>query len=196
MKKRIVLSFVVILLVASMLPLISASALIGPQYVSTENGKGLYMRSGPSKDFAIIITIPNAAMLDYCQYYNAAWSYVTYGNYAGYCMSRYLSSTKPSVNPTPTPTAAPSGDVISYKNFVKADYYVTVRPSTPSGFVNLRWAPSKTADVRTIYYAGSLLRVLAQDSGWAQVYDEGAGICGFMMRSYLSTAGDGYSIGQ
>ena len=192
MKKRILITFVLVMLLVSMIPVMSASALIGPQYVSTSNGKGLYMRSGPSKDFDVVTTIPYAAMLSSCEYYNAAWSYVSYNNYVGYCMSRYLSSTKPSDKPTPTPTPSPSDTGVSYKNFVKADYYVTVRPSTPSGFVNLRWVPSKTADVYTIYYAGTTLRVLSQESAWAQVYNEASGVCGFMMRSYLSTAGDGF----
>ncbi|MFH1513818.1 MAG: SH3 domain-containing protein, partial [Bacillota bacterium] len=126
-----------------------------------------------------------------CEYYDAAWSYITYNDHVGYCMSRYLSSTKPSDKPTPAPTPSPSGTGISYKNFVRANYYVSVRPSTPSGFVNLRWAPSKSADVYTIYYAGTTLRVLSQESAWAQVYDEATGTCGFMMRSFLSNAGDG-----
>ncbi len=191
MKKRVLISFVLVMLLVSMIPIMSASALIGPQYVSTSNGKGLYMRSGPSKDFDVVTTIPYAAMMDSTTYYDAAWSYVTYNGFSGYVMSRYLSSTKPSDKPTPTPTPSPSGTGISYKNFVKADYYVTVRPSTPSGFVNLRWAPSKTADVNTIYYAGTTLRVLSQESAWAQVYNEATGVCGFMMRSFLTTSGDG-----
>lgn len=189
MKKRVLISFVLVMLLVSMIPIMSASALIGPQYVSTSNGKGLYMRTGPSKDFDIVTTIPYAAMVDSTEYYDAAWSYVTYKGHAGYVMSRYLSSTKPSGQPTPAPTPSEKG--ISYKNFVKADYYVTVRPSNPSGFVNLRWAPSKSTDVYTIYYAGYTLRVLAQDSTWAQLYDETTGICGFMMRSFLTNAGVG-----
>ena len=46
-------------------------------------------------------------------------------------------------------------------------------------------------DIRSTYYAGYSLRVLAQDDTWAQVLDETNGICGFMMRSYLSDSGDG-----
>lgn len=191
MKKRALSVLILVLLLASMLPLVSASALIGPQYVSTDNGKGLYLRSGPTKDYDILTTIPYAARVDSCEYYNSAWSHVTYNGYDGYCMSRYLSSTKPSTKPTP------SGDTtVSYKNFSKANYYVTVRPSTPSGFVNLRWAPSKKTDVQSTYYAGYTLRVLAQDGTWAQVLDEENGTCGFMMRSFLSETGVGASAGS
>jgi len=190
MKKRVLSMLVLLLLLVSLLPVVSASALIGPQYVSTSNGKGLYLRSGPSKDYSILTTIPYAAQLDSCEYYDSAWSSVSYNGYYGYCMTRYLSSTKPSSKPTPT--ASPSGNTdISFKNFVKTNYYVTVRPSTPSGFVNLRWAPSKKTAIQTTYYAGEMLQVLAQDNTWAQVYDELNNTCGFMMRQFLSDAGDG-----
>ncbi len=197
MKNRMLSVMVLLLLLVTMLPIVSASALIGPQYVSTSNGKGLYLRSGPTKNDEILTTIPYAARVDSCEYYNSAWSEVSYNGYYGYVMSRYLSSTKPSSKPTPTATPSPSGSSsISFKNFVKASYYVTVRPSTPSGFVNLRWAPSKSVAIQSTYYAGYTLRVLANDGVWAQVLDESSGTCGFMMLSFLSNDGDGTSVGD
>ncbi len=191
MKNRILVYLVLVMLLVSMFPVMSASALIGPQYVSTSNGKGLNMRSGPSKDFDVVTTIPYAAQLSSVDYYDSAWSYVGYNGYYGYCMTRYLSSTKPSSKPTPTATPKPSASTDIYKNFSQTSYYVTVRPSTPAGFVNLRWGPSKTLAVYNIYYAGYTLKVLAQNDTWAQLYDESTGICGFMMRSFLTAAGDG-----
>lgn len=197
MKNRILSVMVLLLLLATMLPIVSASALIGPQYVSTSNGKGLYLRSGPSKNDEILTTIPYGARVDSCEYYNSAWSEVSYNGYYGYCMSRYLSSTKPSSKPTPTATPTHSSSSgISYKNFVKSDYYVTVRPSTPSGFVNLRWAPSKSTAIQSTYSAGYTLRVIANDGIWAQVYDESSSTCGFMMLDFLSNDGDGASVGN
>jgi len=191
MKKRILSVLLLMLLLATVVPVISASALIGPQYISTGNGKGLYLRSGPSKDDSILTTIPYGAKVDSCEYYDSVWSAVSYNGYYGYCMTRYLSSTKPSSKPTPTPTPSSGGASLSFRNFIDVNYYASVRPSTPSGFVNLRWAPSKSVDIRSTYYAGYSLRVLAQDETWAQVLDETNGICGFMMRSYLSESGDG-----
>jgi uncharacterized protein YraI len=192
MKKRVLSIMVLLLLLVSLLPVVGASALIGPQYVSTSNGKGLCLRAGPSKNYKVLATIPYGAKLDSCEYYDNAWCAASYNGYDGYCMSRYLSSTKPSTKPTPTPTSSPSAS-LSFKNFVKSDYYVTVRPSTPSGFVNLRWAPSKKMEVQSTYYAGYTLHVLSQDDTWAQVYDESNDICGFMMRDFLTVAGDGAS---
>ncbi len=190
MNKRVLSFLVLLLLLATMVPIVSASALIGPQYISTSNGKGLYLRSGPSKDDSILTTMPYGVQVDSCEYYNSAWSAVSYKGYYGYCMTRYLSSTKPSSKPNPKPTPSSGSTGLSFRNFVNVNYYASVRPSTPSGFVNLRWEPSKSAEIRSTYYAGYSLRVLAQDNTWAQVFDEASGICGFMMRNFLSDSGD------
>ena len=65
-------------------------------------------------------------------------------------------------------------------------YVAYVNPSTPSGYVNMRWMPSKTAAVEAVYHAGDTLLVLAETRSWCQVYDEEQGVCGFMMRNFLS----------
>jgi SH3-like domain-containing protein len=64
-------------------------------------------------------------------------------------------------------------------------YLVVVRPSTPTTYVNLRWAPSKSAKIRTTRYNGDSLRVIAENKYWAQVMDDTTGECGFMMKSFL-----------
>ena len=188
MKKRLISIITLVLLLATLLPIVSAGAMIGPQYVSTSNGKGLYMRTGPSKNDAIIVTIPYGAQVDSYDYYNNTWAYVSYrGNY-GYCMSRYFSSTKPGTKPS-----GGGGETTTdiYKGFSKVNYYVTVRPSTPSGYVNLRWAPTKAHGIQSTYYAGYQLQVISQNGTWAQVYDEATSTCGFIMRSFLSETGVG-----
>lgn len=194
MFKRILPILMVALLLVGMLPVVGASALIGPQYVDTANGKGLYMRTGPSKDYDIITTIPFGAMVDSYEYYDGTWGYVSYNGYYGYCMSRYFSSTPPSHKPTPTHTPSGGGGSTSanmFNGFYKVDYYATVRPSTPTGYVNLRWAPSKSQPIQTTYYGGYTLRVIEQNGTWAQVYDEATQTSGYMMLSFLSATGVG-----
>lgn len=187
MKKRL-LSVLILatMLLTFALPIISASALIGPMYVNTSNKKGVNLRAAPSLDAEILTSIPYAASPSSYDYYNNTWAFVSYNGYYGYAMSRYFSSTKPG---GVTPTPAPAPDL--YTGFRPAYYYVTVRPSTPSGFVNLRWAPSKSQAVQGIYYAGQVLLVIAESSEWLQVYNETTHTCGFMMRSFLTIAGDG-----
>ena len=120
MKRRVISAVVLVLILATMLPVMGASALIGPQYVNTANGKGLYMREGPSKNAAIILTIPFGACVDSYDYYNDTWGYVSYNGCYGYCMRRYFSSDKPTHKPDPTPTTAPSNSNM-FRNFYKTD---------------------------------------------------------------------------
>lgn len=196
MKRSVTILLVLTMLMTALLPVMGASAMIAPQYVYTSNGKGLNIRSGPSKDYEVIGSIPYGAMVDSYQYYDGVWAYVTYRGTSGFAMCRYFVPEKPAPlpKPQPQPTAKPggggsSGDI--FKGFTKASYYVTVRPSTPSGFVNLRWAPTKSHGIQNTYYAGYPLRVLAQNGTWAQVYDETNDICGFMMMSFLTVSGVG-----
>ncbi|HPS82219.1 MAG TPA: hypothetical protein PLP25_10235, partial [Candidatus Limiplasma sp.] len=65
-------------------------------------------------------------------------------------------------------------------------YTATVRPSSPGGFVHLRWAPSKSQPVQSDYYNGSELVVISQNGTWCQVYDELNESSGFMMAEFLS----------
>ena len=98
-------------------------------------------------------------------------------------MVRYLSDVKPGVNPSVTPVPAVQQNL--YANFSPANYWVLVNPSVPTGFVNLRWAPSKTAKIRATRYNGDTLRVIAENKTWAQVMDDTTGECGFMMKRFL-----------
>ena len=79
-----------------------------------------------------------------------------------------------------------SSTAISYKGFTPAYYTATVKPSNPSGYVNMRWAPSKSTSVHEVYYAGDMLQVIADNGTWCQVYDTSRNICGFMMKQFLT----------
>ena len=82
------------------------------------------------------------------------------------------------------PTAVPQQQNL-YAGFTAADYWVLVTPSVPTGFVNLRWAPSLDAPIQAIYYANTPLRVIATNGTWCQVIDDRNNVCGFMMNAYM-----------
>ena len=84
------------------------------------------------------------------------------------------------------PQRHPPSTAISYKGFTPAYYTATVKPSNPSGYVNMRWAPSKSTSVHEVYYAGDMLQVIADNGTWCQVYDTSRNICGFMMKQFLT----------
>lgn len=100
---------------------------------------------------------------------------------------------RPTVKPTAKPTSKPSNNTSNlektlsemFAGFTPTSYEAVVKPSTPTTYVNLRWAPSKSGPVRTQYWAGTQLKVLSDNGTWSEVYDAATGIHGYMMNTFL-----------
>ena len=67
-----------------------------------------------------------------------------------------------------------------------APYVVIVRPSRASGWVNMRWAPSKDTEILATYRSGARLTVIAETQSWYQVTDPDTEATGFIMKSYVA----------
>ena len=67
-------------------------------------------------------------------------------------------------------------------------YTIIVRPARSSGWVNLRWAPSKDVELITTYRNGARLTVIAETQSWYQVVDPDTDATGFMMKAYTTRA--------
>ena len=158
---------------------------IGTLYVDTANGGNLRMRAKPDTNSPEVTSLKNGTALKLYAYTNSQWAYVGYKDYYGYCMVRYLSDVQPGKQPSATPVPAVPATQNLYANFQPANYWVTVNPSVPTGFVNLRWAPSLDAPVQSIYYANKTLRVISTNGTWCQVVDDQNNVCGFMMSAYM-----------
>ena len=185
MRKRALSILFAIVLVATLMPAVQALAST-TMYVDTSNGKSLNVRDYPSKDGNVIYTLPYGAEVTIDEgFVGSTWAHVELSGGDGYCMYRYLSDSQPGPKPNPTRTATPTQSSSLYTDFSRCDYTATVRPSSPGGFVHLRWAPSKNQPVQQDYYNGSTLRVIAQNGVWCQVYDEADQVAGFMMADFL-----------
>ena len=178
------------LLFMLLLTLLSATALAGTMYVNRANQKSIKLYNGNDE---VICTIPYRAAVETHSRsrIDSERMEVGYNGHWGWVYSRYLSATKPprvddssSKNSSSSKDTAVETDVFSGMKSVE-HYWVMVRPSTPTTYVNLRWAPSKSAKIRTTRYNGDSLRVIAQNKYWAQVMDDTTGECGFMLRSFL-----------
>lgn len=200
-KRWISLALAALLLVLAMF---SAAAFGGGEagtwhaYVYTSNGKSLNLRSEPSTSSPPIATIPYGASVHLNDYIDKTWVEVDYNNYHGYVMGRYLTYEKPPPKPRPDPTPKPTPKPTSstqtslkevFKGFIFTSHTVQVRPSSPGGFVHMRWAPTKAADPIRDYHQNDELTVIAQNDTWAQVVDPATGITGFMMRAFLTDFG-------
>ena len=197
MKKILGLMLSVMLLV-----LLASAALSESQgtdyYVYTKNGKGLNVRSSMS-------TADNSNIIGSLDYgtkvviygVKDGWAMIDYGNTTGYIMYRFLVKTKPAPYKTSDSAEQNTNDttkdastvtqlnaLIASAKFVEP-YTVTVRPTRASGWVYMRWFPSRTANEMATFGANYQLTVIAELKDWYQVSDPATGKIGFIYKSYV-----------
>ena len=187
MKKTLAALAAALLLVA-----VAACASAQTMYVDTPNGRALNLRNS---DDEVIAQIPNRTALEIYDrsYIDSERVIVDYKGREGYVYLRYLSTTRPAASGSSSGSASSSssGSGTTVFDGMKrvSPYTASVCPSTPTSFVNLRWAPSKSAAIQGVRYNGDTLTVLAENTYWAQVYDEETNTCGFMLKSFLKRLG-------
>ena len=184
--KRKWLSLIALVMIAVLCTPVIALGGTNIFYVDTANKKSLNMRSDCTMGDNIIANIPYRAEVTVFEFLAGdAWARVEYNGRTGFVMSRYLSGTRPASGGG-SGGGSSSSTTISYKGFTPTNYTAAVRHSNPSGYVNMRWAPSKSTSVHEVYYAGETLQVIADNGTWCQVYDTSRNICGFMMKQFLT----------
>lgn len=180
--KKIAIMFVLILVLIA----VSAAAFADTMYSSRSDKQAVKLYNS------------NDEIIDYIPYRAAVETHsrsridenrteVCYNGQWGWVKTKYLSSSKPPKAETTTKTTTTTVKSENvFKNMKSVNHYeVVVHPSKVGSFVNLRWAPSMSAAVMDVRYEGDVLRVIAKNGTWAQVYDDTTGQCGFMMLSFL-----------
>ena len=178
-------------------------------YVYTDNGQGLNVRSTPYVGDNIIGLAPYGSKLSVIRFLDNGWACIKWDRIGeAYVQSRFLQWYEPTplspVTAAPRPTVAPTVQptAVPYTTPVYTDpladlnrefrtarlvtpFVVQVRPSRASGWVNMRWAPSKDAEVLSTYRSGAQLTVIAETQSWYQVADPSTEATGFMMKNYV-----------
>ena len=208
MTKRLI-SLVLITVLAAMIisSLAAADSYYGTQYVYTDNGKSLNVRSTPSAGNNIIGSLKYGAEVTVIEMYDNGWAQILWeqkdnGEFgAAYVQRRYLVNHKPSSQPVQpsTPASGTASDGTDYAKaftsmntefrsarMVASPYTVIARPSRASGWVNLRWAPITEAERIATCKQGKELTVLVEMKNWYQVQDPETGLIGFISRQYVT----------
>ena len=189
MTKRILSMLCAALLLA--LAVIPAAAMAdSTAYVKTQSGCALRIRSSATTDEDNVVGKIAYGTKVTVKSKKGDWSHISVKlngkTVTGYVYSRYLSSKKPTAVSSTSTNESTSTASTSYSGFKQvASSSVVVRPATTGGFVNLRWAPSKTAPVMDKLHDGDKLTVIAQNSTWAQVMNVSNGEVGYIMRRFL-----------
>lgn len=133
-----------------------------PYYVTSRNGQGVNLRSGPSKAYQSIgfySVGTEVTMLTP----GKTWSYVQIGTRYGYMMTQFLTTTQ-QIGPTPIPGAA---------------YVVSANGRN----VNLRAAPTTAGKLIKSFRVGTRLNIITRGRDWYFIQIEG--YYGYMMRQFI-----------
>ena len=136
-------------------------------YVTSRNGNGVNLRSGPSKSYTSIgfySVGTQATMITK----GSTWSYIRVGNRYGYMMTEFLTESQ-NVTPVPSYTGA---------------YVVSANGRN----VNLRSAPSTQSTIIRSYKPGTPLTIITRGVDWCFVLIDGN--YGYMMKQFIY---DGYT---
>lgn len=133
-------------------------------YVTSSNGKGVNLRSGPGKGYTSIgfYSVGTEAWM---VSRGATWSYIRVGDRYGYMMTKFLTETQPS--PTPIPP------------YYDGAYVVSANGRN----VNLRAAPSKNSKIIKSFPVGTRLTIITYGADWYFIQING--YYGYMMRQFI-----------
>ncbi len=206
MIKRLIALLTVLVLAAGLIPAALAeddtpSDSAGYYYVYTENGKGLNVRDNPGGN--VVGSLKYGTRI-YCYYRDGGngWALIDfyynkpgygYNTYAAFISSRYLRKSKPPAKPSSGTSAASAASVdpeaeinAEFRSAKKVTpFTVTIRPSRASGWVNMRWAPSKNAEIMATYKQNDKLLVIKELTNWYQVEDQDTGDVGFISKQFV-----------
>ena len=207
MKKQIMSLLLIAVMVAMFLPTVVFADYYGTQWVYTDNGKSLNVRSTPSTGNNIIGSLKYGAEVTVVEMYSNGWAQIlwqqnAYGEFGvAYVQRRFLVNHKPTSQPAQPSTVPASGGTAVSTDLAKAfssmneefktgklvtSFTVYARPSRASGWVNLRWAPSMEAERIATCPQGKALTVIGETKNWYQVRDPQTSMIGFIMKKFVS----------
>ena len=185
-------------------------------YVKTDNGKELKVRAEPNKKARSVgkVQYRQVVYWDWSYAGNDGWSRIAFGsNNYGYVQSRYLVSKdpgpykKPTKAPTRKPTKAPATPKPTKDPKKEAEelkkqqaeldkelknekevtpFYIAVRPTRSTGWINFRVGPSTITTKITSYPANKELIVLGETTHWYRARDPETNKVGYIYKSYTT----------
>ena len=193
-KRFLTLVLALAMLLALYIPTAGAEAVL---YVYSDNGGYVNVRTEPQVNAPVIRKYDYGSTIIVYAFLDNGWAIVScgteYNNAKGYMQSRYIITNPPAPKApsAPKPTSKNYNTVDEINNLLKSakqvtPYMITVRPTRASGWVYVRWIPSKNSIAVATYQAGKQLRVIAELKDWFQVTDPDTGAVGFVFNSYVA----------
>ena len=177
----------------------------GYYYVYTANGKGLNVRKTPGGE--IVGSLKYGSRVHVDSFTDENWALILYkydnppygvDEWAAWVNRRFLVKKKPEslaerkAKKEAEAAATATEDMLTEINreFQSAKkvtpYKITVKPTRVSGWVNMRWAPSKSSEILNTYKANDALLVIYETANWLQVEDPETGDVGFVDKAFVA----------
>ena len=195
MKKILSLTLALAILVSvfAIIPM-SSNAEALPMYVYTANGKTLRVRSAPNTGNNVIGTLNygDKVMVEFIN--SAGWAVILYNGHEAYVMGRFLVEKKPGPKPEPTPEQKEAEELkaeqAKLNNELKSErevaepFYVVVRPTRTSGWINFRVGPGKITTRIASFGNDKELLVVGETNKWYRARDPETNKTGYIFKDY------------
>ena len=191
MKNRIIALLALVALAATLI--VPAFADIIVMYVYTDNGKPLKVRDQPNGK--VIGRIPYGGEVNTISEHANHWMEILYNGETAFVMSRYLVDSKPDRKPTPTTAPEKSERERQFEEMnrelktlrtVEEPFFISARPSRPTGWVNFRVGPSSASSRISKQGQGKQLQVVGETSHWYQAIDPETNQLGFIHKNFVT----------
>ena len=164
-------------------------------YFKTENGKSLNVRSSPNKGDNVIghAAYGSRILTDWSYAGNDGWTKVFWDGGSGYVMTRFLTSEKPGPAPKPSPEEQEELDEkkklaneLASEKAAEVPFYISVRATRASGWINFRTGPSKTTARIKSYPDGKELIAIGETDNWFKARDPETDKVGYIHKSFVT----------
>ena len=166
MRKLLLKTFILTVLVMTLLTLTAAAAQIGTGVVHTD---GLRLRTGPNTDCDVVTYFQDGTTLQIYEKLDG-WYKVSWQNYEGYVSSEYVS-----FKPVEVKEEVPAGEPAGTEAVINCNS------------VNFRTGPSTNDQIILSFSQGAKVSVLSQENNWCYVRYKGQ--LGYVSADYVSVGG-------
>ena len=197
MKRTIALLMALALLITAcaVIP-VTASAELLPMYVYTPNGKTVNVRSTPEMTNNVIARLPygSKVMVEFIN--STGWAVVMYKDQEAYIQGRFLQDNPPAPKPTPSPADKEEQEKqaeqeklnkeLKSEREIAEPFYLTVRATRASGWINFRVGPSKITSRITSFPDAKELIAIGETTNWYRARDPETQKIGYIHKNYVT----------
>ena len=194
LKKIIIVALIIMTVVTAAVPMAMADSSTWRKYanpvtmyVYTQNGGPLNVRRDPDINSALIGNLPfgTAVTVTGIDTARPNWVSIRYSagnNGTAWVMSQFLTTAKPSEKDIEQTEV--NRQMATYRAF-DSNFTVAANPTSSTGWVNFRSAPSTHSNQIGTLYQGHLLTVVGETMDWYQAVDNATGRLGWVMKAYV-----------